>query len=102
LSSDTHVSHPALNCFEVGDVLPFEVRRLAAHFREAKIGTLEIKKRGVDLDPAQLRRQLKLRGDQAATLIITPHNGKQIAVVAHRVAIAETLVAECASLSLVP
>ena len=34
----------------------------------ASIGQLEIKKRGVDIDPEKLRRDLKLRGDNAATL----------------------------------
>lgn len=35
------------------------------------IGVLEIKTRGLSLDPAALRRRLRLRGSRAATLVIT-------------------------------
>ena len=35
------------------------------------IGTLEIKKRGLDLDPAVLRKRLKLRGAGSATVVLT-------------------------------
>ncbi len=38
---------------------------------ELDIGTLEIKKRGVDITPEQLRPKLKLKGKNAATLILT-------------------------------
>ena len=52
---------------------------------EHGIGTLEIKKRGVELDPAELRRQLRLAGPHQATMIIsrTPHGA--VAVIASRV-----------------
>jgi hypothetical protein len=84
LSGDVATDDAALNRFEIDNILPFEARRLAAYLRERGIGTLEIKKRGVEVDPAQLRRQLKLQGDGSATLILTPHNGKQIAIFARR------------------
>jgi THUMP domain-like len=99
LTGDTAADDPALSCFEVNDILPFEIRRLAAHLRKQRIGTLEIKKRGVEVDPAQLRRQLKLQGDRFATLIITPHGGKQVAILAHRVTSSNTLTEACLSLS---
>jgi hypothetical protein len=102
LTGDTVADDPALSCFEVDDVLPFEIRRLVAHLRERAIGTLEIKKRGVEVDPSQLRRQFKLQGDHSATLIITPHNGKQIAILAHRVATSNAPSPDCLSLAPVP
>ncbi len=49
------------------------------------IGQLEIKKRGVDIDPEKLRRELKLRGDNAATLLITPIAGRPTAILANRI-----------------
>ena len=49
------------------------------------IGTLEIKKRGVDVDPAVLRTELKLRGDESATLIVTRVGAKRLAILADRV-----------------
>ena len=51
-----------------------------------RIGRLEIKKRGVDLDPEQLRRQLRVAGDNAATLIVTQVNGRRMVIAARRVA----------------
>jgi hypothetical protein len=85
LTGEAAVDDPALSCFEVEDQLPLEKRRLASYLHERRIGTLEIKKRGVDLEPDKLRRELKLRGDNSATLILTPHAGKQFAILAHRV-----------------
>ena len=46
---------------------------------------LEIKKRGVDVDPAQFRRKLELRGDAEATLILTRIGAKRVAILADRV-----------------
>ncbi|WP_454226790.1 THUMP-like domain-containing protein [Propioniciclava flava] len=40
--------------------------------RERRIGTLEIKKRGLEVDPAALRKRLKPSGRAAATLVLTP------------------------------
>ena len=49
------------------------------------IGRLEIKKRGVDIDPAAFRTALKLRGDGSATLILTRLGSKRLAILADRV-----------------
>jgi THUMP domain-like len=75
----------ALSCFEVVDVLPLEMRKLADYLREHRVGQLEIKKRGVEIEPEKLRRELKLRGDNAATLLVTPVAGRHAAIVAQRV-----------------
>ena len=50
----------------------FDVKALRAWVRERGVGTLEIKKRGIDLDPAALRRTLKPKGKASATLMVTP------------------------------
>jgi hypothetical protein len=75
----------ALACFEVDEVAPLHVSKLAKHFSARGIGQLEIKKRGIDIDPEKLRRELKLRGDNAATLLVTRVAGRPTAVVARRV-----------------
>lgn len=72
LSGEEPVETPFATAFEVLDVLPFDERRLRAWVREQGIGTLEIKVRGLDVDPAQLRRRLKPSGRGAATLVLTP------------------------------
>ena len=42
------------------------------------------KKRGVDVDPDRLRRELRLHGNNSATLLITPVTGRPAAIFAHR------------------
>jgi hypothetical protein len=51
---------------------------------ERAIGRLEIKKRSVDIDPEKLRRELKLRGDNAATLLVTRTGESLVAILAQR------------------
>jgi hypothetical protein len=53
--------------------------------RERGIGVLEIKKRGSDIVPEQLRKELALKGEGAATLIVTRVGD------AHRVLVAEAI-----------
>jgi hypothetical protein len=74
----------ALSAFEVQDVLPFDVKRLKRHLRERGIGRLEVKKRGVDVDPQRVRRQLQVEGDVSATLLLAPLAGRVQAIVARR------------------
>lgn len=85
LTGDAAVTSPFVATFRVREELPFDTRRLGAALRERGIGTLEIKKRGVDIDPAQLRTQLKLRGKDSATLILTRIGTTRTAILADRV-----------------
>mgnify|MGYP005612258447 FL=1 len=85
LTGDAAVTSPFVATFRVREELPFDTRRLGAALRERGIGTLEIKKRGVDIDPAQLRTQLKLRGNDSATLILTRIGTTRTAILADRV-----------------
>ena len=84
-TGDRPVADAALACFEVHDVLPLDLKRVKALLRERNIGRLEIKKRGVDLDPEALRRRLGLRGEESATLIVTNVGGRVTAIRARRV-----------------
>lgn len=83
-TGDSPITDTAVSCFKIEDVLPLRVRGLAQHLRERGIGRLEIKKRGVEIDPEKLRRDLKLRGDNAATLLITPIASRPAAILAQR------------------
>jgi hypothetical protein len=73
-----------LATFEIEDVLPLDMRRLRQHLHARGIGRLEIKKRGVEHDPATVRRQLALKGDGAAVLFLTRVAGRGLAIVAQR------------------
>ncbi|MFT4166413.1 MAG: class I SAM-dependent methyltransferase [Microlunatus sp.] len=71
LTADQLRPTPYATAFEVLEVHPYSEQNLRRWARDQRIGTLEIKKRGIDLDPAALRRRLKLRGTGSATVIVT-------------------------------
>ena len=85
LSNDTGVDTPFAQRFRVREVLPLDQRAIASRLKELGIGTLEIKKRGVDIDPAQFRTKLKLSGPHTATLIVTRGATGRVAILADRV-----------------
>ncbi|BDZ44981.1 class I SAM-dependent methyltransferase [Naasia aerilata] len=85
LTGDTAPDSPFLASFEVEEVLPLDERRIARELRDRGIGRLEIKKRGVDVDPAVFRKRLGLRGDAEATLLLAPVAGRRTAILARRV-----------------
>ncbi len=84
LAGDELVESGFATAFEVLDSLPFDERVLRAWVRECGIGTLEIKVRGLDVDPAMLRRRLKPAGKGSATLVLTPTPAGARALVATR------------------
>jgi SAM-dependent methyltransferase len=86
LTGDRLAESPFLAAFEVTETLPLDERRIARVLRERGIGRLEIKKRGVDVDPAAFRKKLAPRGDGEATLILAPVAGRRTAILATRVA----------------
>ena len=85
LTSDRLSDTPFATAFEVRERLPFHLKALRAFVREAEIGVLEIKKRGIDIDPAALRKRLRLAGRNTATLVISPTPKGAIAAVVERV-----------------
>ncbi|WP_345439406.1 class I SAM-dependent methyltransferase [Microbacterium gilvum] len=85
LTGDAPLTTPFVTSFRVRETLPADTKALAKALRARGIGTLEIKKRGVDLDPAELRKKLNLRGEESATLIVTRIDGRRTAILADRV-----------------
>ncbi len=77
---------PYATAFEVLEVHPYTEQALRQWTREQGIGTLEIKKRGLDLDPAVLRKRLKLRGSGSATVVLTRTVDATVMLVVRRVA----------------
>ena len=85
LSSSQKIDSPWLKGYRVLDNLVFDRKKLKAYLREKNIGVLEIKKRGSDVVPEELRKEMQLKGEGAATLIITRVGD------AHRVLVCEPL-----------
>lgn len=85
LTSDALVETPFATPFRVVETLPYSEKRLAAALAARNVGSLEIKKRGMDIDPAALRPRLKLKGAASATVILTRAGSARVALIAERV-----------------
>jgi hypothetical protein len=85
LTADSPVESPFAATFRILESLPFSEKRLASALAARRVGTAEIKKRGLDVDPSILRRKLKLKGDASATVILTRIGDARIAFIAQRI-----------------
>jgi len=85
LTTDAPAPSPWVRGYRVLDEMAFDRKRLKAYLRERSIGVLEIKKRGADIVPEQLRKEMALKGENAATLIVTRVGD------AHRVLVVEPI-----------
>ena len=84
MTSDNLTLTPFAQAFEVIEHLKLEIKDINAALKKHTIGTVEIKKRGVDIDPAQFRKKLTLKGTESATLILTRMGKKKVALLAQR------------------
>lgn len=75
VTSDKSFRSPFTRSYQVLEELPFREKQLRAALVERGIGTLAIKKRGVDIVPEQLRKRLSLTGDEQGTLVLTRIGG---------------------------
>jgi hypothetical protein len=78
--TDEPVDTPFARRLEITDVLPFSLKRLRAVLRERGVGRLEIRKRGSALEPDRFRRDLRLSGPHAASLVLTRVAGAPTAI----------------------
>jgi hypothetical protein len=84
LTGDRVAASPLATAFEVLDVMPYRPKRLKAWLHQRNVGRLEIKKRGVSIDPAPLLQQLRASGTVTATLILLRQGQRVVAIVARR------------------
>ncbi|MGO2748111.1 THUMP-like domain-containing protein [Microbacterium sp.] len=85
LTGDAAVTSPFVQSFRVREVTAANPKAINTVLRAHDIGTLEIKKRGMDIDPAAFRKKLNLKGSASATLILTRVGDKRMAILADRV-----------------
>lgn len=81
VTSDALVPTPLARSYRVLEVMPFGLKRLRTALRQRGVGRVTIKKRGTAVVPEQLRKQLDLRGDGEATVVLTRVAGTQHALV---------------------
>jgi hypothetical protein len=84
LTSANRIETPFLAAFAVRDACSLDLKHLRRMIDRHRVGTLEIKVRGVDLTPEALRARLKLRGEDSATLLVVGGAGPARAVLAER------------------
>lgn len=69
--------------YRVLDAMPYNVKSLRAYLRDRDVGPLTIKKRGVSIDPDQLRRQLRPSGSSELIIVLTRVGGRPVVLVVH-------------------
>lgn len=84
ITTDDEAATPFAKSFRVVESFKLDVTTLKRELQRREIGTLEIKVRGVDIDPQEFRRKLQLRGDVKATLICTRLAERRVAILAQR------------------
>lgn len=78
-------SHPLTQSFAILERLPLRIKQINRRLRELNIGRVELKKRGVPIEPESLRPQLKpVPGGDDAVLIFTRCNDRRFALIARR------------------
>jgi hypothetical protein len=67
--------------WQILDWMPFNVKKLRAYLREHNVGIVTVKKRGSPVTPEVLIPQLKLKGSQSRTLVLTRFQGQPIVII---------------------
>jgi SAM-dependent methyltransferase len=85
LTSDDLVVTPFAQSFRVMADLPLDEKTIKRELRSRRVGILEVKKRGADIDPAVFRKRMSLSGDASATIVLTRIAGRHRALIVERV-----------------
>ena len=84
ITADSVVQTPFAVGFRVIEELPLDKKAIRRALAAREIGTLEIKKRGVDIDPATFRTALAPKGPASGTLILTRMGDRRRALLVER------------------
>ncbi len=89
LTADHYQPTPFARCYLLEDVFPFQLKRLRQYLRQRGIGQVTIKKRGSPLDPNELRRRLRLKGEGHCIVFLTHVMGEATVLVGRSHAVGE-------------
>ena len=85
VATDVDRATPYAARYEVLGEAPFALKALRAHLRGLGYGDVVVKKRGIAVDPEELRRRLRLGGGgPTATLVLTRTDAGPLALVVRR------------------
>lgn len=85
LTSDQLVHSPWLRAFEVIQIRPWNERRVRSLLQSLDVGEVEVKPRGVAVDPSALQQAWQGRGNQALVVLLRRLGSQQQAIIARRV-----------------
>jgi hypothetical protein len=80
-TTDRKPDSPWVRAWQILDWMPFNLKKLRAYLRERNVGNVTVKKRGSPLTPETLIPQLKLKGDESRTLVLTRLQGQPIVMI---------------------
>jgi hypothetical protein len=85
VTADAAVDTPFATCFRIVAEFQLDHKTLKRELAAREIGTIEIKKRGVDVDPATFRTALNPKGPNSGTLVLTRVGEKRRALLVERI-----------------
>jgi hypothetical protein len=75
---------PFARGFEVLETTAVDPKAISRALATHDVGRVEIKKRGIDIDPAEFRKKLTLTGSSDGVVILTRAGTKRVALIARR------------------
>lgn len=81
LTAGERITTPLARVWMVEDWFPFQLKRLRAYLRERNVGRVVVKKRGSPLQPEDLIRDLRLKGENEKVVFLTHLRGRPIVVI---------------------
>ena len=81
LTGDLAVQTSFARLWPVEAWFPFGLKRLRTELRVRDVGSITVKKRGSPLEPSDLIRRLRLKGEQSRVIFLTHFQGKPICII---------------------
>jgi hypothetical protein len=82
LSADGPRATPFARVYRVIEAEPFRLKTLQAMLDARGIGRLTVKRRGSAVEPPEILRKLRLRGEAEGLVVLTRHAGRQTMILA--------------------
>jgi hypothetical protein len=76
---------PFARGYEVLETTTVDAKAISRALATHDMGRVEIKKRGIDIDPAEFRKKLTLTGSDDGVVILTRAGTRRVALIARRI-----------------
>ena len=86
LTGDVPVDSPLLTTFQVLETMSFRPKKIRKRLADLSAGIVEVKQRGVKVDPATLQKQWRGSGSRELSVLVTRQGKSIIAIIAERYA----------------